>query len=155
MPKRDPALVRAVVENRGVPALVTEIHLPPEEQELLRKTARDFLEECAPVKHAREVMESDASHSAEAWRRMAELGWTGLPFPEEAGGAGLGMVELCIVLEELGRVLAPVPFLPTLMAGAAIQEVGTDSQRREWLLRGIQDGDPDGCDTFGRAGLRL
>ncbi len=111
-----------------------------EEQELLRKTARDFLEECAPVKHAREVMEGPASHSAQAWGRMAELGWTGLPFPEEHGGAGLGVVELCIVLEELGRVLAPVPFLPTVLAGTAIHEVGTDAQRREWLP-GICAGD--------------
>ena len=106
-----------------------------EEQELLRKTARDFLEESSPPKLAREVMEGAQSHSAELWSQMAELGWTGLAIPESCGGAGLGMVELAIVLEELGRALAPVPFLPTAIAAWAILEAGDEAQQREWLER--------------------
>ena len=70
-----------------------------EEQELLRKTARDFLTEHAPMQRVREVMEGDLSCDAELWSAMAELGWMGLALPEEYGGADLGMVELCGVLE--------------------------------------------------------
>jgi alkylation response protein AidB-like acyl-CoA dehydrogenase len=106
-----------------------------DEQELLRKTARDFLAECAPMTLVRDVMESSASHSPEVWKQMAELGWTGLAFPEEYGGAGMGTVELCIVLEELGRSLTPVPFLPSAIAGAAILEAADEAQRQAWLTR--------------------
>jgi alkylation response protein AidB-like acyl-CoA dehydrogenase len=106
-----------------------------EEQELLRKTARDFLVDSAPMTHVREVMEDSATHSAALWKRMSELGWAGLVQPEEFGGAGLGMVELCVVLEELGRSLAPVPFLPSAIAGVAIRECGDDAQRQLWLPR--------------------
>ena len=106
-----------------------------EEQEFLRQTARDFLAECAPMTLVRDVMDSSASHSPEVWKRMAELGWVGLALPEEYGGADLGMVELCIVLEELGRSLAPVPFLPTAIASALILEAGSEAQKQEWLRR--------------------
>ena len=104
-----------------------------EEQELLRKTARDFLGEHAPMQHVREFMEGPQRYSRELWKRMAELGWLGLALPERFGGAGLSMVELSIVLEELGRSLAPVPFLPTLLAGFAVLEAGDEAQQREWL----------------------
>jgi alkylation response protein AidB-like acyl-CoA dehydrogenase len=106
-----------------------------EEQELLRKTARDFLAECVPMTLVRDVMESTVSHSPGVWKQMAELGWTGLAFSEGVGGAGMGMVELCIVLEELGRSLAPVPFLPSAIAGTAILEVGDEAQQQAWLTR--------------------
>jgi len=106
-----------------------------EEQEFLRRTARDLLAECAPMTLVRDVMESSASHSPEVWKRMAELGWMGLALPERYGGAELGMVELCIVLEELGRSLAPVPFLPTAIAGALILETGGEAQKQGWLER--------------------
>ncbi|MBW2667887.1 MAG: acyl-CoA/acyl-ACP dehydrogenase, partial [Deltaproteobacteria bacterium] len=110
-----------------------------EEQELLRKTARDFLVDCAPMTRVREVMEGDEHTALEIWRRMAELGWPGLAFPEGVGGAGMGMVELCVVLEELGRSLAPVPFIPTVLAGVAILEAGDEAQQQAWLSQ-ICDG---------------
>ena len=104
-----------------------------EEQELLRKTARDFLAEHAPMKRVREFLDGPESVDAALWMRLAELGWTGLTLPEEHGGAGLSMVDLCIVLEELGRSLAPVPFLPTALAGSAILALGSEEQRRARL----------------------
>jgi len=106
-----------------------------EEQELLRKTARDFLADHAPSKRVREVMEGAESQALEIWSEMAELGWMGLTIPETYGGADLSMIELAIVLEALGRSLAPVPFLPTMIAACALHEVGSESQRREWLPR--------------------
>jgi len=105
-----------------------------EEQELLRKTARDFLGEHAAMKRVRKVMQDpDIAWDTALWERMAELGWMGLALPEPYGGAGLSLVELCLVLEELGRFLAPVPFLPTVIAATAINEVGDEVQRAEWL----------------------
>jgi alkylation response protein AidB-like acyl-CoA dehydrogenase len=110
-----------------------------EEQELLRKTARDFLSDCASMTRVREAMEGDERTALEIWRRMSELGWPGLAFPEGVGGAGMGMVELCVVLEELGRALAPIPFLPTVLAGVAILEAGDEEQQQTWLSQ-ICDG---------------
>ena len=106
-----------------------------EEQELLRKTARDFLAEHAAMKRVREIMEGSESHCAELWGRMADLGWLGLVLPEDCGGVGLTMVELAIVLEELGRCLAPVPFLPTAIAATAMLEAGDESQKQEQLAK--------------------
>ncbi|HXK25141.1 MAG TPA: acyl-CoA dehydrogenase family protein [Myxococcota bacterium] len=106
-----------------------------EEQELLRKTARAVIEEHAPVAEARRVLEQGASHSTNLWRRLAELGWAGLGVPEVYGGAGLSWVELCILCEELGRTLAPVPFLPHALATAAMVEFASEAQRSVWLPR--------------------
>ncbi|MEE2679345.1 MAG: acyl-CoA dehydrogenase family protein [Myxococcota bacterium] len=107
-----------------------------EEQELLRKTARDFLEEHAAIQSVRAVMEDpEQSWDPALWERMAQLGWMGLALPEQHGGAGLSLVELCLVLEELGRCLAPVPFLPTVIAATAIDELGDATQRESWLPR--------------------
>jgi alkylation response protein AidB-like acyl-CoA dehydrogenase len=67
---------------------------------------------------------------------MAELGWVGVPFPEEVGGAEMGLAELAVILEELGRQLAPEPFLSTvLLAGQALRLGGSDAQKAEWLPR--------------------
>ncbi len=104
-----------------------------EEQELLHKTARDFLAEQSPMTRVREFLDATGQGDAGLWQKMAELGWTGLALPEAHGGAGLAMVDLCIVLEELGRSLAPVPFLPTVIVGAAILELGSDEQQGAWL----------------------
>jgi alkylation response protein AidB-like acyl-CoA dehydrogenase len=122
-----------------------------EEQELLRKTARAFLEEFAPTALARRVLERREIHSAALWSRFAELGWTGLCVPESQGGAGLSPIELCILIEELGRNLAPVPFVPHALATSAVLEVATDSQRGA-LLRGLASGETIGTVCLSAAG---
>lgn len=106
-----------------------------EEQELLRKTARDFLAERSPMSRVRQALEGDASFSKTLWGEVAQLGWTGLMLPEDQGGAGLSIVELCIVLEELGRSLPPIPFLSTAIAACALLEHGDAAQRDRWLPR--------------------
>src|SRR5438093_9694101 len=100
-----------------------------EEQEMLRQSARQFLEtECA-MAYVRKMMEDDTGFSAEQWKKMAGLGWTGLIFPEEHGGAGLTMVDLVVVLEEMGRLVMPGPFFATvLLGGLAIDLGGTNKQ---------------------------
>src|SRR5512134_3153368 len=70
------------------------------------------------------------------WKEMAELGWVGIAFPEPVGGAGLGFTELVVVLEELGRTLAPEPFLSTvLLAGQALLLAGDEAKAAAWLPR--------------------
>jgi acyl-CoA dehydrogenase len=109
-----------------------------EDQELIAKTAADFVKEKSPVARFRALRDSrDATGFSRAlWKEMAELGWVGLAFPEAHGGAGLGFAELAVVLEELGKTLAPEPFLSTvLMGGQMLSLGGSDAQRQAWLPR--------------------
>ena len=109
------------------------------EQELLRRTARDLLNECASMERVRRMIAGADGLGDAAWRRMAALGWQGLLVPEEHGGSGLGMLELAIVLEEMGRVVLPGPFIGTVLAGLVILAGGDAAQRARWLPR-IADG---------------
>jgi acyl-CoA dehydrogenase len=114
-----------------------------EDQELIAKTAADFVAQQSPVARFRALRDArdPLGFSKKVWKEMAELGWVGIPFPEEAGGAGLGLADLAVVLEALGRSLAPEPFLPTvLLAGRALVRGGSEAQRQEWLP-GVVAGD--------------
>jgi alkylation response protein AidB-like acyl-CoA dehydrogenase len=105
-----------------------------EEQEMLRKSARDFLAKECPMTYVRRMMEDDVGYSVETWRKMAELGWMGLIYPEPHGGAGLDMVDLAVVVEEMGRVVMPGPFFSTvLLGGSAVLEGGDDAQKGRYL----------------------
>jgi alkylation response protein AidB-like acyl-CoA dehydrogenase len=107
-----------------------------EDQELLAKTAADFVSQHSPVSRVRKLRDTKdpVGFSRELWKQMAELGWLGIPFPESVGGAELGFAELAVVLEALGRTLAPEPFLSTvLLGGQALRLGGTEAQQKEWL----------------------
>ncbi len=107
-----------------------------EDQELLAKTSADFVAERSPVARVRRLRDTkDAvGFSRELWREMADLGWVGIPFPEWAGGAGMGLAELAVVLEALGRSLAPEPFLSTvLLGGQAVLLGGNEAQQKSVL----------------------
>ncbi len=101
-----------------------------EEQELLQNSARDFLRQECPTTHVRAMEEDDTGYSPELWKQIAELGWTGLMFPEQYGGSGYSFIELCVLMEEFGRALLPSPFhstvltfgLPILFGGSAAQK---------------------------------
>ena len=111
-----------------------------EEQEMLRQAARDFLaKECA-MPYVRKMMEDDRGYSDAFWRQMAELGWMGLVLPEAYGGSGLGFVDLVVVLEEMGRVVAPGPFFSTVVLGAGALLEGGSAAQKEALLPGIAAG---------------
>jgi alkylation response protein AidB-like acyl-CoA dehydrogenase len=106
-----------------------------EEQEALQTSARELLaRECTPAL-VRETAKSADGVPRPLYRRMAELGWTGLLVPEKDGGLGLGVLDLALVLEELGRAAAPGPFLATQLAIAALVRAGTAAQRQAWLPR--------------------
>jgi alkylation response protein AidB-like acyl-CoA dehydrogenase len=85
-----------------------------DEQELLRRQARDFLAERFPPERVAELADSDAGWDPGSWAAFAELGWLGVSVPEEDGGAGLGFLEEAVLLEELGRALYPGPYFATV-----------------------------------------
>ncbi len=105
-----------------------------EEQELLQTSARDFLGANCPTTHVREMEEDATGYSAALWKEIADLGWVGLMFPEEYGGAGYGFVELCVLMEECGRALLPSPFHSTVLTfGLPILLGGSEAQKQHYL----------------------
>jgi alkylation response protein AidB-like acyl-CoA dehydrogenase len=106
-----------------------------EDQEALQRSARDVLaRECQPAL-VRETAKASDGVPAALYAKMAELGWTGLIVPEAHGGLGLGTLELALVLEELGRVAAPGPFLGTQLVTAALVRAGAAAAKKAWLPR--------------------
>jgi alkylation response protein AidB-like acyl-CoA dehydrogenase len=102
----------------------------------LRTSARRFLENECPTAFVRQRMAETAAVTDDFWRKLAEQGWFGILYPEEAGGSGLGLVDMTVLMEEMGRAVMPGPFFSTvLLGGAAILEVGSASQHQEWLSR--------------------
>ncbi len=98
-----------------------------DDQKLLQQTAKDFLEEHAPLSVCREVFESDTPYSQSLWKGAAELGWLGAAISETYGGAGFGYLELAVVAEEVGRALAPIPFSSSVyLASEAVLQAGSD-----------------------------
>src|SRR4029453_5020314 len=104
-----------------------------QEQELLRNTARKFLENECTSEFVRARMAEPAGVTDAFWTKLAEQGWTGLVYPEEFGGTGLGFVDLTVLMEEMGRAVMPGPFFSTLLGGLAILEAGSAAQKKEWL----------------------
>jgi alkylation response protein AidB-like acyl-CoA dehydrogenase len=105
-----------------------------DEQGFLQKTARDFLETECPKSLVREIQASDLGYSPEIWSQMAELGWLGIVIPEEYGGAGRGLVDLAVLMEEIGRAAFPSPLFSTLVLGALpILEAGSEQQKKRLL----------------------
>ncbi len=105
-----------------------------ETQELLQRSARDFLKAECPISLARAIDDGDGGFPAGLWRQMAELGWTGMLVPEQHGGFGGSVLDLVVLSEELGRVLAPVPFHSTaVLAALLLRAAGSDDQQRRLL----------------------
>jgi alkylation response protein AidB-like acyl-CoA dehydrogenase len=114
-----------------------------EDQELLAKTAADFVRQHSPVSRMRALRDANdpIGFSRNVWKQMAELGWTGILIPDTYGGAGMGLADLAVVLEALGRTLAPEPFLSTvLLAGELLNRAGNETQKQAWLS-GIVSGE--------------
>ena len=104
-----------------------------DEQEMLRRSARDFLAKECPPKVVRDLMKGEDAYDPRLWKRVADLGWTALGIPEEFGGVGT-FLDLIVVLEEAGRALLPGPFFATMgLAVPALLESGTAAQKKEVL----------------------
>jgi alkylation response protein AidB-like acyl-CoA dehydrogenase len=103
-----------------------------DDQRDIQRTARELLASRATPERVREHAEAARVDDA-LWRELGELGWPGIAVAEEHGGQGLGAVELAILCEELGRAVAPVPFLPSVLAATLIEHAGSAEQRSRWL----------------------
>src|SRR6185312_5565427 len=106
-----------------------------ESQQILKDTARKFFANECPMAQVRKLMETDTAYDAALWHKLAEQGFTGIIFPEEHGGMGLGIVELILLMEEAGYALLPGPLLSTLMAGAVLQACGSEAQQQKYLAK--------------------
>ena len=105
-----------------------------DEQSQLQDGARRFMDEECSMDFVREIEKGDLGFSRDMWKQMAELGWLGLDLPEDHGGLELGILDLTILLRELGRHICPTPFIPTaVIAGTAIANAGTDAQRKKYI----------------------
>jgi hypothetical protein len=105
-----------------------------DEQKQLRDEARKFLAEKCPPKAVRAVLDGKATYDRDLWKGLAEMGFLGVAIPEAYGGAGAGHLELCVIAEEMGRALAPVPFSSTVyLAAEATLLAGSEAQKQKWL----------------------
>ncbi len=105
-----------------------------DEQKQMRDAARKFLSEKCPPKAVRVVLDGKEPYDRELWKGLAEMGFLGVAIPEKFGGAGAGHLELCVIAEEMGRALAPVPFSSTVyLAAEALLLAGSEAQKQKWL----------------------
>jgi hypothetical protein len=105
-----------------------------EDLKLLREQARKFLSEKSSPKSVRRILEGAAPYDAELWQAVADMGWLGAAVPETYGGAALGYDGLCVLAEEMGHALAPIPFSSSIyLAGEAILAAGSEAQKRAYL----------------------
>jgi alkylation response protein AidB-like acyl-CoA dehydrogenase len=105
-----------------------------DDQKQLRDQARKFLSEKCSAKAVRVVLDGKEPYDRELWKGLAEMGFLGVAITEQFGGAGAGHLELCVIAEEMGRALAPVPFSSTVyLAAEALLLAGSDAQKQKWL----------------------
>jgi alkylation response protein AidB-like acyl-CoA dehydrogenase len=112
-----------------------------EQQEILRRSAREFLEAECPTSVVREAEESGLGHAPDLWRKMAGLGWLGISLPERYGGTGGSLTDQTVLFEEVGRALTPGPLLTSsVLAVQIVLNAGNDAQKTD-LLPGVISGE--------------
>jgi len=105
-----------------------------ESQEILKDSARKFFAGECPMEEVRRLMETDTAYDEKLWAKLTDQGYTGIIFPEEFGGVGLGKVELILLMEEAGRALLPGPFFSTVpLAGAVINAIASPEHKKKYL----------------------
>ena len=105
-------------------------------QQMLKSSAQEFLSRECPTTLVREMEEDERGYPDELWRQMAGLGWAGVPFPEVYGGTGGDFLDLAVLLEEMGRALAPSPYFSTvILGGLTVLDAGSDAQKDDLLSR--------------------
>ena len=113
-----------------------------DDQQAIKRTAKDLLAQRIKPERMRQLAEA-GEYADDTWSELCELGWPGIFVPEEHGGQGLGTLELIILMEELGYVLAPLPFLSNAAAGLMLLHAGSEEQKEQWLP-GIASGEHRG-----------
>lgn len=106
-----------------------------DEQEMLKKSACDFLKSECPKSVVRQLEESDSGYSGQLWKKMAQLGWMGILIPEEYGGVGRTLIEEAVLFEEFGRAAMPGPMFATLMGTLVVLEGAAEGLKKNLLTR--------------------
>lgn len=123
-----------------------------EDQQFIRNDARRFLADRCLMEDVRQHLTGDPLVISPLWREICELGWPGAAIPEAYGGLGMGYLELCVLAEELGRVVAPVPFSSSIyLAAEAILQYGSEEQKQQYLP-GLVSGEIVGTLAWSDAG---
>ena len=105
-------------------------------QQMLKTSAKEFLDSECPDTYVREMEENDKGYTDDLWQKISEQGWLGLIIPEQYGGAGLEFQDLIVLLEEMGRYMLPGPYFTTVVLGAmTISNAGSEAQKNEYLPR--------------------
>lgn len=105
-----------------------------DDQKEFRASVRRYLTEKCPLEVVRRGLDGPETHAADVWQGLADLGCQGAAIPEQYGGLGLGPLEVCVIAEELGRALAPVPFSSSIyLVAEAILRFGSEAQKQTWL----------------------
>ena len=112
-----------------------------ERQEMLKTTAREFLDKECPRSYVREMEADEKGYSPQLWKKIAGLGWLGLPFPEEYGGSDGSFLDLVVLLEEMGRACLPGPFFSTVVLSGLLLLDGANREQNAELLPKIASGD--------------
>ncbi|MBV9330614.1 MAG: acyl-CoA/acyl-ACP dehydrogenase [Alphaproteobacteria bacterium] len=120
-----------------------------DDQKMLKDQAHKFLSEQCTTKTVRKVFEGSEHFDEKLWKAIGKMGWAGTAIPEEYGGLGLGYLELCVIAEELGRALAPVPFSSTVYLFAEALIAGGSEEQKKRLLPQVASGELIG--TLARA----
>lgn len=110
-----------------------------QDQQMLAKTVGDFAKNESPVARFRQFRDDDTGYDPAAWRKMGELGWMGVPFPESAGGFGGSFTDCALVLENLATTLVPEPYLASVvLGGMALARAGNAAQHEAYLTPMIE-----------------
>src|SRR6185369_3488486 len=105
-----------------------------DDQKMLVETAATFVKKESPISRARKLREDATGWDKGAWKKMGDMGWLSLPFPEDVGGFGGTFVDVSLVLEQLGTTLVPEPFLGSVvLGGMAVERAGSAAQRKALL----------------------
>ena len=116
-----------------------------DDQKMIQDQARAFLSEQSTVATVRAVLDGNDSYDRKLWKSITELGWCGTAIDEQYGGLGLGPLELCVIAQELGRSLAPVPFYTTVYLAAEILQANASEEQKQQLLPKIAAGESVFC----------
>ena len=115
-----------------------------EDQKMLREQAQSFLADKCDSKAVRKILDGDAPYDKDLWKGCAEMGFMGTAIPEAYGGYGIGYLELCVIAEELGRAVAPIPFSSSIYLFAEGLLMAGSEDVKKAILPGIASGEKIG-----------
>jgi len=124
-----------------------------ESQEILKESVRKFFAGECPSSEVRRLMETDNAFDRNLWAKLADQGYTGIIFPEEVGGVGLGLVELVLLFEEAGRALLPGPFFSTVALAGSVLRASTSRELKNKYLSAISRGEARSTVAFVEAAV--